>query len=84
LKGKAALGAIGRNPILPQEVPGFLKGRKADADLAPGLAACLSRAIDESIPGRPSRPYKAAAIKGLVYDLVQQLFGLAPEAPWKG
>jgi carbon-monoxide dehydrogenase medium subunit len=83
-KGRAALGAIGKNPILPEEILVFLKGRKVDEELAPGLTGCLSRSIDEAIRGRQSRPYKTAAVKGLTYDLVHRLFGLSPEAPWKG
>ena len=84
IKGRAALGAIGKNSILPKGISAFLEGKKVNEDLASGLAGYLSRSIDESIKGRESRPYKMAAIKGLTYDLVHQLFGLSPEAPWKG
>jgi xanthine dehydrogenase FAD-binding subunit len=79
--GRAALGAIGRNPILPEGIPPFLEGRKVDPDLASGLTGRLARSIDESIRGRESRPYKRAAVKGLTYDLLHGLFGLSPEAP---
>ena len=84
-KGRAALGAIGKNPILPEkEFRPFWKERKSMRIWLPGWRSYLSRSIDESIRGRESRPYKTAAIKGLTYDLVHQLFGLSPEAPWKG
>jgi xanthine dehydrogenase FAD-binding subunit len=83
-RGRVALGAIGKNPILPGGIPTFLEGRKIDEEFAPKLAMHLSTAIDQSIRGRLSRPYKMAAVKGLTYDLVHRLFGLLPEESRKG
>lgn len=73
--GKIALGALGCRPVCPAKAREFMTGRKLDRELAAGLADILSETVNEAIPGRESRPYKAAAVKGLAFDMINSLFG---------
>lgn len=73
--GKVALGAVGPAPVCPAGVERFLTNRRVDSGFAGSLAELLSEAVNAAIPARESRPYKAAAIKGLAFDLADDLFG---------
>jgi xanthine dehydrogenase FAD-binding subunit len=75
LTGKIALGSLGAGPICPAKAQNFMAGRKVDREMAAGLAGILSETVNEAIPDRESRPYKAEAVKGLTFDMVNSLFG---------
>jgi xanthine dehydrogenase FAD-binding subunit len=73
--GTVALGSLGAVPVCPQSVAEFLCDRKVDRTFASRLAGLLSEVVNKEIPDRESRPYKAAAVKGLAFDIVTGLFG---------
>jgi xanthine dehydrogenase FAD-binding subunit len=75
ISGKAALGALGPAMICPPAVEKFMSGRKVDDEFAGTLARLLSEAIDQAIADRESRPYKAMAVKGLTFDVINDLLG---------
>ncbi|MBP2662222.1 MAG: aerobic-type carbon monoxide dehydrogenase, middle subunit CoxM/CutM-like protein [Firmicutes bacterium] len=72
--GKAAMGALGKVPVCPLTVQQFFSQRVVDEHFADDLSQLLVETVDEMIAGRASRPYKRAAVKGLVYDLAGLLF----------
>ena len=73
--GKAAMGALGADMVCPPTVEKFMAGRKVDNEFVETLARLLSEAVDQAIPDRESRPYKAQAVKGLAFDIMNDLFG---------
>lgn len=74
IAGKAALGALGKVPVCPDEVQEFFCQRTVDECFAADLAQLLAETVDEAITGRASHPYKKAAVRGLAYDLAGLLF----------
>ncbi len=56
-------------------------GRTLDQSLADDFLTALCAAVDTSIPGRPSHPYKRQAIAGLGLDLLRGLFGREFDLP---
>lgn len=75
-RGKIALGALGMVPICPIRAEQFMIGQTVDSVFATKLATLLTETVNEMIPGRASQPYKAAAIKGLTFDVISALFGI--------
>jgi len=76
ISGKIALGALGLSPTCPVHVQHFMKDQTVDSAFAIMLADLLTETVNEMIPGRASRPYKAEAIKGLTFDVISRLFGI--------
>jgi CO/xanthine dehydrogenase FAD-binding subunit len=76
-----ALGAVGevafRAPVLEQA----LEGRPADEETARVFAEGCVTAVQESIPGRYSLPYKQHAAVGLAYDAWNMLALSTPCEP---
>jgi CO/xanthine dehydrogenase FAD-binding subunit len=80
---QVALGAVGeaafRVPLLEQA----LEGRPADEETARLFAGGCVAAVQESIPGRYSLPYKQHAAVGLAYDAWNMLtLGTPCEPAW--
>ena len=78
---RVALGAVGetafRAPLLEQS----LQGRPADEETARLFAEGCVAAVQESIAGRYSLPYKQHAALGLAYDAWNMLALNAPCEP---
>lgn len=68
-----AVGALGLTPFRLEELEMRLQGKKLDLDLALEIADWLTEFVDRTIPGRASQDYKRQAIRGLAFDLLEEL-----------
>ncbi len=75
-EARVAIGAVGTKAYRCPDSESMLVGKKANQELAIGLAESLSCVCDAAIPGRYSLPYKREAIKKLAFQAFNQLFGL--------
>ena len=80
---RVALGAVGGVAFRATRLEQALEGRPADEETAPLFAEGCVAAVQESIPGRYSLPYKQHAAVGLAYDAWNML-ALSPpcEPAW--
>jgi CO/xanthine dehydrogenase FAD-binding subunit len=78
---RVALGAVGETAFRPPSLEQSLVGRPADEETARLFAAGCVAAVQESIPGRYSLPYKQHAALGLAYDAWNMLALSAPCEP---
>ncbi|MCP4315420.1 MAG: molybdopterin dehydrogenase [Hyphomicrobiales bacterium] len=67
-------GALGPAPLRLKTVEIVVGNRTVDQSLADDFLFALSQAVDRTIPGRATRPYKRRAILGLGLDLLRDLF----------
>lgn len=74
LTSRWAVGALGPAPFRIKELEQELQGKKVNPELAEEVADHLTGVVDRAIPGRASRDYKREAIRGLAYDLMEDLF----------
>ncbi len=74
LNSRWAVGALGLTPFRLETLERELQGKKVDQDLAEEIADHLTGVVDRAIPGRSSQGYKRQAIRGLAYDLLEDLF----------
>lgn len=74
LQSRWAVGALGRTPFRLEELELKLQGKRVQPDLALEIADWLTEVVDRAIPGRASQDYKRQAIRGLAYDLLEELF----------
>ncbi|EHQ91774.1 FAD binding domain-containing protein [Desulfosporosinus youngiae] len=74
LNSRWAVGALGRVPFRLKELEQELQGKRVNQELAEDIADHLTGVVDRAIPGRDSREYKREAIRGLAYDLFEDLF----------
>jgi CO/xanthine dehydrogenase FAD-binding subunit len=65
---RLALGAVGEAAFRARELERALEGRPADEETARLFAGLCVAAVEDSIPGRYSLPYKRHAAVGLAYD----------------
>ena len=65
---RVALGAVGGAAFRAPELEQALEGRPADEETARLFAEGCVAAVQQSIPGRYSLPYKQHAAVGLAYD----------------
>jgi CO/xanthine dehydrogenase FAD-binding subunit len=81
---RVALGAVGEVAFRAVEVERELEGRPADAETARLFAEGCVAAVQGSIPGRYSLPYKQHAAVGLAYDAWNGLALISPpcEPAW--
>ena len=81
---RVALGAVGGAAFRAAEVERTLEGRPADEESARLFAAGCVAAVQASIPGRYSLPYKQHAAVGLAYDAWNGLALISPpcEPAW--
>jgi len=78
-----ALGAVGGTAFRATRLEQQLQARPADQDTARLFAEGCVAAVQDSIPGRYSLPYKRHAAIGLAYDAWNMLALGAPcEPPW--
>ena len=77
----AALGAVGEVAFRAPDLERALEGRPADEESARIFAEGCVAAVQESIPGRYSLPYKQHAALGLAYDAWNMLALSAPYEP---
>ena len=78
-----ALGAVGGTAFRATRLEQQLQARPADEDTARLFAEGCVAAVQDSIPGRYSLPYKRHAAIGLAYDAWNMLALGAPcEPPW--
>lgn len=71
---KIALGAVGKTAFRAREIETYFKGRTLDNYAKDDFIKMLAEAIEKSIPGRASLPYKKEAIKGVAYEAFLDLF----------
>ena len=76
-----ALGAVGEVAFRAPGLEQALEGRPADEETARVFAEGCVAAVQESIPGRYSLPYKQHAAVGLAYDAWNMLALSAPCEP---
>jgi len=81
---RVALGAVGEAAFRATAVEQALEGRPADAETARLFAEGCVAAVQASIPGRYSLPYKQHAAVGLAYDAWNGLALVSPpcEPAW--
>lgn len=70
-----AIGAVAGTAIRLPAIEETLIGRSCNGSLAAVLADALVIALDGLIAGRASLPYKRQAVRGLAYDLADDLCG---------
>ena len=73
---RLALGAVARRAFLARSASA-LEGKHLSPQLLPGFFEALSQEIADSIPDRPSMPYKRQAVRGLADDLLRALLAQA-------
>jgi CO/xanthine dehydrogenase FAD-binding subunit len=78
---RVALGAVGQVAFRAVRLEQALEGRPADEETAAVFAEGCVAAVQESIPGRYSLPYKQHAAVGLAYDAWNMLALSAPCEP---
>jgi xanthine dehydrogenase FAD-binding subunit len=78
---RVALGAVGGSAFRAARLEQELQGRAADEDTARRFAEGCAAAVQDSIPGRYSLPYKQHAAVGLAYDAWNMLALGAPCEP---
>ncbi len=78
---RVALGAVGETAFRAPSLEQSLQGRPADEETARLFAEGCVAAVQESIPGRYSLPYKQHAAVGLAYDAWNMLALSAPCEP---
>ena len=78
---QVALGAVGEVAFRAPALERALEGRPADEETARLFAGGCVAAVQESIPGRYSLPYKQHAAVGLAYDAWNMLALGAPCEP---
>ncbi len=78
---RVALGAVGEAAFRAPELERALEGQPADEETARLFAGGCVAAVQESIPGRYSLPYKQHAAVGLAYDAWNMLALSAPCEP---
>ena len=78
---RVALGAVGEAAFRAARLERELEGRHADEETARLFAAGCVAAVQESIPGRYSLPYKQHAAVGLAYDAWNMLALVPPCEP---
>lgn len=74
LNSRWAVGALGRIPFRLAELEHQLQGKQVNSNFAEEVAEHLTGVVDRAIPGRASQEYKRQAIRGLAYDLLEDLF----------
>jgi CO/xanthine dehydrogenase FAD-binding subunit len=78
---RVALGAVGETAFRAPELEQRLEGRAADDESARLFAEGCVAAVQASIPGRYSLPYKQHAAVGLAYDAWNMLALSTPSEP---
>jgi CO/xanthine dehydrogenase FAD-binding subunit len=78
---RAGLGAVGQTAFRDSALEEALEGRPADEESARLFADACVAAVQHSIPGRYSLPYKQHAARGLAYDAWNALGLSAPCEP---
>jgi CO/xanthine dehydrogenase FAD-binding subunit len=78
---RVALGAVGERAFRVPDLEKTLEGRPADDETARLFAEGCVAAVQASIPGRYSLPYKQHAAVGLAYDAWNMLALGAPSEP---
>jgi carbon-monoxide dehydrogenase medium subunit len=74
-EGAIALGALGEEPVCPDDLRDFFAGQHVDREFARRLVGRLVDIVAGAIPERVSRPYKMSAVRGLTADILARLFG---------
>lgn len=71
---RVGLGSVGKTAFRSVKMEELLQNKKATKELADQFAEELSAEIERAIPGRASLPYKREAVKGVAYEVFQNLF----------
>jgi len=70
---RLVLGTLGKVPVRVSEAEPFLSRGVISQEVRDQVARCAAEAVCKSIPGRPTMQYKARAVKGIVYALLERL-----------
>jgi carbon-monoxide dehydrogenase medium subunit len=70
---RVALGTLGIVPVRVPEAEDLMNRRGLDPAAWPEMAEAASRAVERSIPGRPTAPYKMRAVKGIIYEALENM-----------
>ena len=67
------LGSIGPSPVPAVAMEAYLQGKNWSQVTWEALFQLGAEAVDQTIPNRPSRPYKRTAVKGLIEEVFHDL-----------
>ena len=70
---RVVIGAAGETPFFCKEAAAVLDGSRAEDTLLEPFTAALAKAIEQSIPGRSTLPYKRSAVKGPAAEILKKL-----------
>lgn len=72
-KARFVLGAIGKLPVRVPDAEALICGGTNKQNLLERVAEFAADAVRQSIPGRPTLPYKERAIRGVVYEIIEKV-----------
>lgn len=73
-KAHVCVGSLGPKAFRVPEVENLCTGQSLNSEFVEKLAEAMSMAVEKAIKGRGSMSYKRRAIKGLVEDVLNDLF----------
>jgi len=72
-KTRVVLGTLGKGPVRVSEAETLISRDMLTEDVKERIAQCAAEAVRSSIPGRSTMQYKARAVKGVVYALLERI-----------
>lgn len=72
-KTRVVLGTLGKGPVRVSEAEALISRDTLTEDVRDQIAQCAAEAVRSSIPGRSTMQYKARAVKGVVYALLERI-----------
>jgi len=72
-KTSVVLGTLGKGPVRVSEAEALIARDTLTGDVKDRIAQCAAEAVRNSIPGRSTMQYKARAVKGVVYALLERI-----------
>ncbi|MBP7529841.1 MAG: FAD binding domain-containing protein [Syntrophorhabdaceae bacterium] len=72
-KTRVVLGTLGKGPVRVSEAETLISRDMLTEDVKERIAQCAAEAVRNSIPGRSTMQYKARAVKGVVYALLERI-----------
>ena len=70
---RVVVGAASAQPFFCDEAAAALDGSRPEEVDKDAFACAMARAIEKSIPDRPTMPYKRSAVKGPAYEVLDRL-----------
>lgn len=72
-RASVILGAVAPWPLRVDEAESAMEGSSLSEDACVKVVECAVQAVNKSIPGRASLPYKIRAVRGVVYEALLRL-----------